>query len=154
MNSKKIERENPFPIDVFPRMFKDLAEGLYTTLNFPIDYTGTAILSAVSSVIGTTVKVKVRTGWEEYGSLYACIIGNAGANKSHPLSTIFKPLKELDQVSHDEYVKKMKAFIAIKGCGSQGRRKSPPPRRKRLQGPNPLHEATRLLHNNRSLPDT
>jgi len=126
MNSKIIEHENPFPVDVFPRIFKDLAEGLYTTLNFPIDYTGTAILSAISSVIGTTVKVKVRPGWEEYGSLYACIVGNAGANKSYPLSTIFRPLKELDQVSHDEYVKKMKAFIAYSNLSAKKREESDP----------------------------
>lgn len=93
--------ENPFPIDVFPSLFKDLLLDLNCSLNFPIDYTGTALLTAISTALGTTVKARVKHNWFEYASLYTCVIGNAGANKTHPINTIFKPIKDIDKVKHD-----------------------------------------------------
>ena len=93
--------ENPFPIDVFPSLFKDLILDLNSSLNFPIDYTGTALLTAISTAVGTTAKVRVKHNWFEYASLYSCLIGNAGANKTHPINTIFKPIKDIDKGNHD-----------------------------------------------------
>lgn len=92
---------NPFPIDVFPNLFKDLILDLNSSLNFPIDYTGTALLTAISTAVGTTAKVRVKHNWPEYASLYTCLIGNAGANKTHPINTIFKPIKDIDKGNHD-----------------------------------------------------
>lgn len=92
---------NPFPIDVFPNLFKDLILDLNSSLNFPIDYTGTALLTAISTAIGTTAKLRVKHNWIEYASLYTCLIGNAGANKTHPINTIFKPIKDIDKGNHD-----------------------------------------------------
>ena len=91
-----IVNKNLFPVHVLPSFFKDLVKGLNETLNFPTDYTSTAILVAIATTIGTTVKVKVKDKWYEFGALYACVLGNAGANKSHPLATIFNPLKKSD----------------------------------------------------------
>jgi hypothetical protein len=93
--------ENPFPIAVFPSLFKDLILDLNSTLNFPIDYTGTAILTAIATAVGTTAQLRVKQNWPEYASLYSCLIGNAGANKTHPINTIFKPIKDIDKNNHD-----------------------------------------------------
>lgn len=103
MNSVLISSENQFPIDALPKLFNDLTIDLNKSLNFPIDYTGTAILTAVATAVGTSVKIKVKNNWFEYASLYSCIIGNAGANKTHPVNTIFAPIKELDKANHDNF---------------------------------------------------
>ena len=102
--------KNLFPVNVLPSTFRNLAKGLNETLKFPIDYTGTAILTAMATTIGTTVKVKVKDNWLEFGSLYTCIIGSAGANKTHPISKIFKPIKTIDKQSHDIYVTKFNDY--------------------------------------------
>jgi hypothetical protein len=95
--------DNTFPIDVFPILFKDLILDLNSSLNYPIDYTGTALLTAIATAVGTTVQVRVKHNWFEYASLYSCLIGNAGANKTHPINTIFKPIKDIDKGNHDIY---------------------------------------------------
>lgn len=110
MNTEQIATQNPFPIDAFPLLFRDLVIDLSKSLNFPIDYTGTAILTAVATAVGTTVKVRVKNNWFEYASMYSCIIGNAGANKTHPINLIFKPIRELDKVSHNDFEEKMFAY--------------------------------------------
>ena len=103
MNCVSVSSENQFPIDALPKPFKDLTIDLNKSLNFPIDYTGTAILTAVATVVGTSVKIRVKNNWFEYASLYSCIIGNAGANKTHPVNTIFAPIKEFDKINHDNF---------------------------------------------------
>jgi hypothetical protein len=102
---------NPFPIDSFPPLFRDLAKDLNTSLRFPIDYTATAILTAVSTAIGTTAKVQVKGNWYEYASVFTCIIGSAGANKTHPIKLIFEPIREIDKRRHDEFEAKYNEYI-------------------------------------------
>jgi hypothetical protein len=107
MTTKQIAIQNPFPIEVFPLLFRDLATDLNTSLNFPIDYVGTAILTAVATAIGTTAKVRVKNNWYEYASIYSCVIGNAGANKTHPMNLVFGAIRELDKKSHDIFKEQM-----------------------------------------------
>lgn len=99
-----------FPINVFPAIFKNLINESKESLNFPADYTGTAILTAVATAIGTSAKLKVKTGWYEFPSLYSAIIGNAGTNKSHPLSLVFDVFSEIDRKIIKEYEVLYKEF--------------------------------------------
>ena len=111
MKCETLANDNPFPIDVFPKLFIDLIVDLNKSLKFPHDYTGTAILTAISCAVGTTVKVKVKEGWYEYGSIYCCLVGNAGANKTHPVNHAFIPIRELDKARHEIYVRLHKEYV-------------------------------------------
>ena len=95
--------KNPFPIEVLPQLFRDYAIDLNETVNFPIDYTGTALLTAAATAAGTNFKVLVKAGWIENGSLFTCVIGNAGANKTHPINTAFAPIKSIDKERQDQF---------------------------------------------------
>lgn len=95
--------KNAFPIEVFPEVFRAYAIDLKDSLNYPIDYTATAILTAVSTAIGTSVKLSVKSGWSEYASLFVALIGNAGANKTHPINTVFQPIRIIDKQRHLDY---------------------------------------------------
>jgi hypothetical protein len=95
--------KNYFPIEVFPPLFKDYAIDLKETMNFPIDYTATALLTAIATAAGANFRVIVKSGWIEYGSLFSCVIGNAGANKTHPINTVFKPIRAIDNQKHQDF---------------------------------------------------
>lgn len=88
---------NEFPVEVFPSPFRELIDETKASLNYPIDYTGSAILAAVSTAIGKTAVLQVKTGWKEYAPLYLGIVGNAGAAKSHPLDMCFQQLERIDK---------------------------------------------------------
>ena len=105
MQGNEFVNDNAFPVDAFPLLFKDLIIDLKKSLNFPTDYTGTAILTAIATTIGTSAKIRVKNNWFEYASIYSCLIGNAGANKTHPINTIFLPIKNIDANNHDTYSK-------------------------------------------------
>jgi hypothetical protein len=95
--------KNLFPIDVFPPRFRDYANDLKQTVNYPIDYTATAMLAATATAAGANLRVIVKSGWIEQGSIFCCLLGNAGANKTHPINTIFAPIKAIDKDRHDNY---------------------------------------------------
>ena len=95
--------KNVFPIEVIPQPFRDYVNDLKETVNYPIDYTATALLTAVATAAGANIKVLVKSGWIEYGSLFTCVIGNAGANKTHPVNTMFAPIKAIDKERHDQF---------------------------------------------------
>ncbi|MBZ4044507.1 DUF3987 domain-containing protein [Flavobacterium hibisci] len=95
--------KNPFPIQVLPPIFRDYTINLNESVNYPIDYTATSLLVAIATAAGANFKVLVKAGWIERGSLFACLIGNAGANKTHPINAVFAPIKAIDKESHQEF---------------------------------------------------
>lgn len=102
--------QNKFPVHAFPKWTRELIQDCETSLNFPTDYTGSAILSAISTAIGKSAKVKVKNGWYEYPSLYVAIVGNPGANKSHPLEKAFKVHIDRDKDIINEYKAEYEAY--------------------------------------------
>ncbi len=102
---------NDFPIHAFPASFRAYTIDLKNTLNFPIDYTATSILTAVSTALGTNVCLRVKDGWFELPSVYTCLVGNPGANKTHPINTAFKPLKDKDKSRQDDFEKEYNDYL-------------------------------------------
>lgn len=109
-------KANKFPVEIFHLLFQEVINECNKALNFPADYTGTAIISAVSTAIGKSAKLKVKTGWYEFAAFYLGIIGDAGANKSHPLDLAFKPFEDIDREMikrFDQELKEYEAFQAL-----------------------------------------
>ena len=120
-------KENRFPVDVFPSLFQDLINECNGSLNFPTDYTGASIISAVSTAIGKSAKVKVKTKWYEFPSLYVAIIGNAGANKSHPLDLAFKPFEDIDSAIINIFKEEYKLYTDYQSLGKEAKKVTHPP---------------------------
>lgn len=102
---------NEFPVNVFPTPFRELIEETKASLNYPVDYTGSAILCAISTAIGKTAVLQVKKAWKEYAPLYLGIVGNAGAAKSHPLEMCFQQLERIDKENLKEYELLFNAYI-------------------------------------------
>jgi len=91
-----------FPVDVFPSPFYEFITECCNALNFPIDYTGTAVLLAVATIVGKSAKLKVKGSWYEFPAFFSAIIGNPGANKSHPLDKSFEPIINIDRLINEK----------------------------------------------------
>lgn len=148
------EKENPFPVEVFSSLFRWFINECSKSLNFPTDYTGTAILAAVSTAIGKGAKLKIKEGWYEFPAFYIAIVGNAGANKSHPLDLVFKPFQEIDRVTIQRFEQEYNAYEAFQGLGKKEKEGQPKPTKPKLVK-TVLHNFTpeilcqRLADNNR-----
>ena len=108
-NSGKL-KAIPFPIEIFPSVFKEVISRTNEALNFPIDYSAATILTAVSTIIGKTAVLEVKHGWKEYCPLYMNLLGNPGSNKSHPLDMFFGIIKTIDSEEYQNYSPRLSAF--------------------------------------------
>lgn len=102
--------ENLFPTRVFPSIFASLIRDMKKTMNYPEDYTGTALLTVMATTVGTSARIRVKDNWLEYAPLYCCLIGNAGSNKTHPINTVFAPIRQIDKSHNDLYANDYKEY--------------------------------------------
>ena len=127
INEAREIEQNTFPVNVFPSPFKELINDCNKSLNFPNDYTGTAIIAAVSTAIGKSSKLKVKSNWYEFPAFYFSIIGNAGANKSHPLETAFRPFEVIDRSIIECYKREQEDYEVFQALSKKDRETQPQP---------------------------
>ncbi len=111
---KEVEgKQNPFPVEVFPKAVKEIITDTNESLSFPIDFIGASILYAVSVSIGNTHRVEIKKGWQENAVLYLSIVGRAGTNKSHPVSFALQPIEQRENLKFQKYQIEKQEFDAI-----------------------------------------
>lgn len=121
-----------FPVNVFPSPFLEVITETEKTLNFPTDYTGTAILTAIAAAIGKSAKIRVKKGWYEFPAIYAALIGKPGANKSHPIETAFKPFEEIDRAQIKRFEQEYNQFEEYQALTKKDKENLPKPEKPRL----------------------
>lgn len=114
-------KQNPFPIEIFPKAIQAIITATKESLNFPIDFTGTSILYAGSVSIGNTHKAEIMKGWQENAGLYLSIVGEAGTNKSHPLSFVLKPIEQRDKLKFQKYQSEKMEYDSISALTKKDR---------------------------------
>ncbi len=88
--------QSRFPISVFPTDIQEIIGDLHDKMGYPVEYTASSMLVALATAMGNNWRLHVRTGWEERALLYLAIVGNAGANKTHPMRFALSPLVDID----------------------------------------------------------
>lgn len=101
-----------FPVCVFPECIQMIIEDFHEEMNYPVAFLGASILSAVSTCIGNSRKIKPKPDWIENCSMYVGLVGSPGAVKSPTLRAIFKPLKTRDHESILQYNKAIAEYNA------------------------------------------
>lgn len=99
-----------FPVEAFPGAIQSVIRATNASLQFPVDFTGSAVLFAASVAIGNSVHVRVKEGWTETALIYICNVGKAGTTKTHPLTFTLAPIAVRDAANHREYLRQKEAF--------------------------------------------
>jgi len=113
-----------FPYEIFPIEIQILLEVAEETLNYPIEYLGSSILSACSVAIGNTYHIKLKEGFIAKGNLYIALVGKAGDVKSHPLKFAFEPIEKTELASYNNYQNEMKEYDSL---SDEAKRSNPKP---------------------------
>lgn len=114
-------KQNPFPVEVFPKAIQKIITATNESLNFPVDFIGASILYAISVSVGNTHKAEIMKGWQENAVLYLAIVGRAGTNKSHPISFALKPIEAKDQLEYKKYNREKSEYERIKRLSKKER---------------------------------
>lgn len=99
-----------FPVHVLPEGLQWITSHLHETIGFPVDYTAAAILFAASVAIGTSARITPKRGWTEPAILWLALVGRPGANKTHPLTMMLRPLTVRDRESARRYENDLREY--------------------------------------------
>lgn len=104
------ENNNPFPFEILSKSIQEIIFEAHNKYQFPIDYLGAGILSASSTAIGASHKVKMKEGWNEKANLYTVIVGKPGDSKSHAMNFCFKPIQVRENQLFNQYESELKDY--------------------------------------------
>lgn len=99
----KTENESEFPLGIFPKFIQETILELYDNGNYNIDYISVSILTALAGIIGNSYHLRKHIEWIENPSLWVVLVGKSGQNKSAPMKTAFKAIKNLQKQYDQEY---------------------------------------------------
>lgn len=134
----KQEGESEFPLNIFPRFIQDTILELFDNGNYNIDYTSVSILTALAGIIGNSYHLRKHIEWIENPSMWVVLVGKSGQNKSAPLKTAFKAVKNQQKKFDQEY----EAAIANFDPDSGDKK----PTKKKLYSTDPTFEALINMH--------
>lgn len=105
-----IKAETHFPIDVFPKDFQYFFLECSKKMNLNIEYQACSFLWLISIIIGNSIKLRIRNGWDEKAILWMILIGNTGVGKTPSIKNIINPLLDKNIREVREYNKQKEKF--------------------------------------------
>jgi hypothetical protein len=89
----RIERFQPFPVDVFPEPVKTYVAKSAGAIGCDPTYIALPLLAALGAAIGTTRMIRLKRTWTEYPIIWAVIVGESGTLKTPALRHVLKPFQ-------------------------------------------------------------
>lgn len=104
--------ETQFPIDAFPEKVQSILLEWHRKDNYLIEFAAASMLSAVSSALGGTYQVHIKSDWYSNGVLYMILVGRPGLGKTPPLKAAFSPIQSHDYERYKHFKAEMEALQA------------------------------------------
>ena len=101
-----------FPIEIFPKSIQSYILECNETLDSSIDYMGCSMLWLISVVIGNSIQIEVKKGWNETATIWLAVVGKAGLGKTPSIHNIIKPLLSANNKEIKNYIKQSEKFEA------------------------------------------
>lgn len=71
-----------FPLDTFPQAVQSVILDMTKYENYMIEFIATSMLSAASTALGGTYRIRIKSDWQSNGALY--IIGGPSRTRQDP----------------------------------------------------------------------
>lgn len=108
--SKKIIEQYDFPVDIFPEEIQFYITECSRTLQNSVDYMGCSLLWVGSLIVGNSLRVEIKKGWQEISTIWMSVVGEAGIGKSPSIDSIVKPLQEINGQERKRYYHEKKLY--------------------------------------------
>ena len=95
MEAKHTE-DTSFPLDAFPQAVQSVILDMTKYENYMIEFIATSMLSAASSALGGTYRIRIISDWQSNGALYIILVGRPGLGKTPPLEAAYRPIRKHD----------------------------------------------------------
>lgn len=107
------ENESPpmsFPLDALPSSVSNFISSVSSALPCPPDFVAVSALAFCGVAVGTTRRVEIKPGWNEYPVIYAAIVSAPGQLKSPAIDITIEPAFSIEKNLEATYRQKMKVF--------------------------------------------
>lgn len=99
-----------FPIDVFPKSLQYYLTECNEKLGSSIDFMGCSLLWVASMIIGNSMNVRPKVGWEQAPVLWFALVGKTGVGKSPSVGNIIRPLEAENGFEIKNYIKELEKW--------------------------------------------
>lgn len=100
----------PFPVEVFPEPIQRYVIESAGACGVDPGYVAPLVLSAVSSMIGSAYRIRLKDGWDEPSSIWTALVAESGSGKSPALDAAVGPIREFQQRLDEEYRESLEEF--------------------------------------------
>lgn len=104
------ESDLVFPIDIFPKPIQSYILECNETLDSSIDYMGCSMLWLISVIVGNSIQIEVKNGWNETATIWLAVVGKAGLGKTPSIHNIIKPLLSANNKEIKNYIKQAEKY--------------------------------------------
>lgn len=102
--------KHQFPLSIYPKDLQTYILECNRTLDSNVDYMGCGLLWMLSLMVGNSMKVRVKSGWDECGTIWVTVVGKAGVGKSPSVNNVIRPLIGANSREIREYQKKFREW--------------------------------------------
>lgn len=111
-----------FPLDIFPENIANYIRQCNYTLDSSIDYMGCSMLWLCSVIIGNSMKIEVKKGWYENGTVWISLVGKPGIGKTPSIDNVIRPLLKSNNREIKEYIKKCEKYEHYKSLDKDSKK--------------------------------
>ena len=111
-----------FPLDIFPPEIVHYMKECERTLRLSPDYMGAAMLWMMSVIVGNSIRVRVKAGWEEIVAVWIAVVGKPGYGKTPSIDAIIRPLIEQNNREVRQYIERRQQFEAYEKLTKEEKR--------------------------------
>ena len=104
------ESDLVFPIDIFPKPIQSYIIECNETLDSSVDYMGCSMLWLISVIVGNSIQIEVKKGWNETATIWLAVVGKAGLGKTPSIHNIIKPLLSANNKEIKNYIKQAEKY--------------------------------------------
>ncbi len=91
-----------FPLQVFPEKLQRIVKETKSKKQFPIDFTGTSIMFALSVAMGNSFEYNA-LNYSGKASFWFANVGGSGVNKTSPMSFALNPIEKRNESLYNKY---------------------------------------------------
>lgn len=113
-------QKDQFPLETLPQVFQKIILSLNSSFSYPVPYSAIALIAAVATAMGTTLKLRFKQGFEVFGNIYCYFISDPGTCKTHPISWMFAPIAKRHQEALIQHRADYESFL-IENAGKKGK---------------------------------
>ena len=94
----------PFPVDVFPESLRNYIIESAAALNVDPAYVGPFSLAVIASVIGSSIRIQLKSGWQEPSIIWTVLVACSGSGKSPGLDAAVEPLRTIQKKADKRHI--------------------------------------------------